>query len=397
MLNLKLIAFETQASWQEPEIPARTNMAEAGERTEMIRFLRQRGLPIAEETLNQMIEEGQLPSLMFAATASVAPVHIFTKENGGHQKPVSSLVWGPDNLLVTGSHDKTAKVFAPLSRSVVLNLDLNSGGHMDTVTSVDISPDGKLLASGSLDKSVIIIPPANPSDQIILDKTNNGHAEFVRTVAFSPNGKLLASNGDDNTVKIFDLSTNRVVQNISVFSPHGNNNTLVWNPCSRRLFVAKGEEVVPLDIRTGELMPLNAIPPKIGRISALARSRVGSLLAMGSEMSRVKVIDLQTDEEVFYAGSRSGHRVNSVAFSPDATLLASAHNRGSIRIVDLRSKETIITLDEKNIGFHWRATAVGWSLDGQLFAMAGTLDAQDTTEIRVFNWQTIYETFVQRD
>ncbi len=63
------------------------------------------------------------------------------------------------------------------------------------------SPDGKYLASGSWDNSVKLWNIESQKEVTTLQ----GHSESVYSVAFSPDGKYLASGSADNTVKLWSM------------------------------------------------------------------------------------------------------------------------------------------------------------------------------------------------
>jgi eukaryotic-like serine/threonine-protein kinase len=73
-------------------------------------------------------------------------------------------------------------------------------GHIDSVASVAISPDGRRLASGSNDRTVKVWDTATGQETLTL----KGHESPVIHVAFSPDGQRLASASSDQTVKVWD-------------------------------------------------------------------------------------------------------------------------------------------------------------------------------------------------
>jgi WD40 repeat protein len=99
-------------------------------------------------------------------------------------------------------------------------------GHTGLVTSVAISPDGKIAISGSEDRTVAVweLKSGRHLRSLI------GHKGIVRAVAFSPDGKTALSCADDHTVKWWDLATGRLLRtlvgeckrvNAVVFFPDG--------------------------------------------------------------------------------------------------------------------------------------------------------------------------------
>jgi glucose repression regulatory protein TUP1 len=69
------------------------------------------------------------------------------------------------------------------------------------VTSVAISPDGRLVAAGSLDMLVRIWDVATGN----LIERLRGHKDSVYSVAFSPDGKGIVSGSLDKSLKYWDI------------------------------------------------------------------------------------------------------------------------------------------------------------------------------------------------
>lgn len=135
----------------------------------------------------------------------------------GHRSEIYSLSHSPDGrLLVSGSGDKTARVWDMLSGRCVLEIPVDdhpsqeSGGSKPAsgagatpdagVTAVAFSPDGNLIAGGSLDWTVRVWDARTGA---VVD-TLHGHRDSVYSVAFSPDGAFLVSASLDKTLKVWN-------------------------------------------------------------------------------------------------------------------------------------------------------------------------------------------------
>jgi hypothetical protein len=84
--------------------------------------------------------------------------------------------------------------------------------HQKPVNTVSFSPDGKTLASAGEDNTVKLWDVASEREL----KSLSGHQDFVTSVSFSPDGKTLASvSWGDNTVKLWDVGSGQELKSLS--------------------------------------------------------------------------------------------------------------------------------------------------------------------------------------
>jgi hypothetical protein len=92
-----------------------------------------------------------------------------------------------------------------------LTLLLTLTGHADTVVSVAISPEGQTLVSGSGDMTIKVWELSTGK----LMRTLTGHAAEVWSVAISPEGQTLVSGSQDMTIKVWELFTGKLVRTLT--------------------------------------------------------------------------------------------------------------------------------------------------------------------------------------
>ncbi len=103
-----------------------------------------------------------------------------------------------------------APVLLPLPvEQLTLLLTLTS--HAGPVWSVAISPDGQTLVSGSRDKTIKVWELSTGR----LMRTLTDHAAEVWSVAISPDGQTLVSESRDKTIKVWELSTGKLVRTLT--------------------------------------------------------------------------------------------------------------------------------------------------------------------------------------
>jgi len=124
----------------------------------------------------------------------------------GHSGYVYSVAFHPTApLLVTGSHDETAKLWRFSANRSTATCVATLRGHCWAVLSVAFHPTAPLLATGSQDKTAKLwrfSPDGSASDMTCV-ATLEGHSGGVSSVAFHPTAPLLATGSGDNTAKLW--------------------------------------------------------------------------------------------------------------------------------------------------------------------------------------------------
>ncbi|GET41212.1 WD40 repeat domain-containing protein [Microseira wollei] len=180
-----------------------------------------------------------------------------------------------------------------------------------------ISDDGKILArSIKAAKSFVEIWVEGE-----LEHTFYGHQGEIRAIALGPDGKTLATAGDDRCIKIWDVSSGKLILNISPL--------LMWG--------THKESII-----------------------RLAFSPDGKIL-LSSDVSRaIKLWKWQNRSEP--------HTLNmvgySLAISPDGQMLAAGCYKGTITILTLDG-EIIQTLEPDSHVFHYLVRCIAFSPDGK--------------------------------
>jgi WD40 repeat protein/uncharacterized caspase-like protein len=278
-----------------------------------------------------------------------------------HDGSVYSVAFSPDGqALVSGGRDNKIKLWNFESRKLIMPL----GGHKGLVHSVSFSPDGKTLASGSFDNTVKLWSFETGQQLKSLDE----HAIAVNSVAFSPDGQTLASGGDDNTIKLWSLNSGQQIRSLaghtsSVYS-------VAFSPDGKTLASGSFDKTVRLwNLKTGQ--QINFLTGHMSWVRSVAFSPDGKTLASGGDNSSIRLWNVETGEQIMALESRVGD-VYSIAFSPDGKSLAYAGNSSSaIILMNFKSGQELKSLlppGNQDV----RSNSVAFSPDGQILASASS-------------------------
>ena len=141
-----------------------------------------------------------------------------------HRGSIYCLAWLEDDLLVSGSNDKTIKFLSCHSTSGALSC--NPRGQMNfhegTVRELAFLSNGQLVSGGSGNPSLLISDCETMKMVCIL----SGHTKQVLSVARGGRGSTIASGGEDKMAKLWDWSAEQCVHTLQLsdvatsLSPH---------------------------------------------------------------------------------------------------------------------------------------------------------------------------------
>ncbi len=121
----------------------------------------------------------------------------------GHRGGVFGIDW-KDEVIVSGSDDKSIRLWDPVSRNCTLKLSMR-----DRITCVSLSPNGRWVVAGLWNNRIRIWRWSDKGavDISITDSAGKHmESDRVRSVAYSPNGKHVVSASSDRTIKIWRSS-----------------------------------------------------------------------------------------------------------------------------------------------------------------------------------------------
>ena len=242
-----------------------------------------------------------------------------------HDGAVNAVAWLKDGRIATAGADTHIAIWTPGRPEPDRVLD----GHTAPIAALALSPDSATLASASWDHTVRLWPLAGGAPRVL-----EGHSQNVNGVAFSPDGHDLVSAGYDASLRIWRLGDHGGVSVHNLPTPL---NSVGIAPDGEVITAGADGKVYFLSPQ-GELrgeLQASATP-----IIAIALSPDGGLVAAAGIRGSVAVIERKTRKlERTLIGP--GLPVWSVAFFPDSRTLLTGGTDRMIRRWDAVNGEPI--------------------------------------------------------
>ncbi len=222
-----------------------------------------------------------------------------------HADAVNATALLKDGRAVTAGADGRIAIWTPGRQQPDTVLE----GHTAPIVALALSPDGSTLASAAWDHTVRLWPLAGGAARVL-----EGHTQNVNGVAFSADGKTLVSVSYDLTLRIWPLDTPASPTIITLPAPL---NSVVMTDDGEIAAAGANGKVYVLD-RTGKLDSEVVAAPN--PVIAMATSKDGALLAAADIRGSVAIIDRKS-RKLARRLVGPGLPVWSVAFMPDNSTL----------------------------------------------------------------------------
>lgn len=302
----------------------------------------------------------------------------------GHQDRVTSVVFSADEkYIISGSRDKTIKRWPVDSKDNNFIQATNIATLPDTIVSLKLIPDGNSLIAASYTSAWMVdfkgkskpemfsqhpagiaalavsadgqyVLTGDLSGNIWLSdlksrnkiKSFSGHSEQIFSLDFSSNGLNFVSSSQDNSIRIWnieqDVSTRQIQLDKGEFVKH------VRYIDQDNILYSKGTQLL-LHNRNSDQARVKFVK-NVGWASAVAVTKNGNYLLVGSWDQSAYLWDLRTGMVAHYLGGHHNH-VRAVAFSPNNKMAVTADRDGKAILWDVKTGHIIkeINRTEKGI------------------------------------------------
>ena len=335
----------------------------------------------------------------------------------GHEARVNKIAFSQDDSrLLTGSRDKTVRVWDTVSGAEVLQLDAEAfvlsvaysplsdsivcgtadnrillwkleqdkptlvwqrdalGFEGDTVDCISFRPDGSELAMGGFDGTIRVLEVEWGNETKVL----RGHHSTVFSAVYSNDSRRLLSASEDGTVKLWDMeleSESKILQghtqsvNAISFSPNGrwllsgsgkNEN----DATSSRPNLPDDNSIRLWDMENESCQQLDAHLDSVTDVEFNPNSYAGRRFASSSLDGTIRLWSFDEQWTSQQIVAHGGKPVHGLAFHPKGSRLVSAGSDHELRVWEIDSGREVLTLS----GHQSPVTCVAWSPDGKWIA-----------------------------
>lgn len=258
--------------------------------------------------------------------------------------------------IATTSFDGTVKFWDFQANRSLVALGRGAPTH-----ALAFSPDGKWLGVTSYDSLVRLWD--TESRQLV--STLRGHAPKVASLAMAPDGQTLATGSGNGMLRLWTLAALPEIANTLKHSTYVN--SLAFSRDGRHLLSV---DVVCHTLRwweVGSRRQLQEFRGTSGWAWCVALARDGRTAVVGGIDHNVRQCDLQTRHIQLFPQVHS-EAVESLAFSPDDWLLASASRDGTVCLWEVPSRQLLRSFPHGNA----LVRSVVFSVDGRYIITGGS-------------------------
>ncbi len=276
-----------------------------------------------------------------------------------------ALAFSPDGkTLAAGGNGNTVRFYDTATAKPRETLD----GHAGAMTTVGISPDGKLLLTCSANDPVVRLWDARTGREV---RRFEGNAGGVDEVQYSPDGRLVASAAQDRPVHIWEAATGKLVQTLAGHPSIGTH--IRFSADGSRIVTGntKSRVAAVWDVASGKRLTEYATPPRgISGIFTFDEGAIWCLevAADADEPDEARAITLFDLVESKVVRRFTGHEqaISGIGVSADRRSVASHGRDGTVRVWEVATGDQRQQFHEEGEHSIWIGTQfVAFNPDGR--------------------------------
>jgi serine/threonine protein kinase len=282
---------------------------------------------IATEIPPELKKEGPVPSVPVAVKSEAIdpdpdgpPGQVRTFE--GHTGGIRRLVVSPDGQLLTGSFDRTIRLWDVANGKELRSCQGHTGKGVHAVAFLS---DGRRAFSGGYDKGVYLWDLKSGA----MLRSFVGHEQWVSHIAVSSDDRMAASCGPESTIFLWDVMSGKVLHRLA--ADKEGLSTAIFSPDNRFLLTggATPGRIRLWAVATGT--EIRQFKGHTAHVTDLAFTRDGKSFISVSHDSSARLWSVEDGNEIRRFGSGKIPCYGG-ALSPDGTRLITADNDGSVRL-----------------------------------------------------------------
>jgi WD40 repeat protein len=281
-----------------------------------------------------------------------------------HMAAVRAVICHPssNDIVLTASADKTVAV-----HTSALNKSVPAGAALRRLA---VLPGGSHFLCGDEEGKVKQWSLAGNADRALADA-----AKAVLSVAAAKNGQLFATGDADGNIRLYNQGNAKLMTTVKAPAAV---RSLAFTPDSQGLVaVCDGGALVAWGVA---FQPGQPLPPEFGKVSQtyaapgvadLAFLPAGGQFFTGGAVGPVKAWKFAAEGPIKNLGHPN--LVDSVAFSPDGSKLATGCHDGHVRVFDVAKGDAVKDINAHVTPMPASVYCVAWSPDGKNL-VSGSLD-----------------------
>ena len=273
-------------------------------------------------------------SLLTSNNNPIKPV----REIKANNFAITCLLFSPDSQsLTSGSLDRTILVWNPTTGKRIRSL----GGFLLGISAITYSSDGTLLAGSSVDGSIRVwrIRTGEVLNSTGTPERNRRQVDhYPLSLGFLPDGWLI-STWADGEISAWDWQDKKseslaIMKNdekfiYSLINPANHNLMNITQDSTMQVLNSSPDDTTGVRLEKESSLELGT------EVVSASLSTDGKWLAVASYPAQISLVNLGTKETLMtYSREPQGQQVIASAFSPDSRFLATSHGDGLVRIWD---------------------------------------------------------------